>query len=79
MSRIPLKYCKACGGKRLYRYEEQARDGMARILRDRSRKRKDDFAMHVYRCPHKIGWHFGHDYETVKRIKAHCEGPLVSR
>jgi len=44
LRRVMLANCQPCG-KRLYRTRRKAR---------RSRKFR---RMHVYRCPHRIGWH----------------------
>ncbi len=70
MSRIKPVYCSECGGKRLYRSEIQARDGLGRILRIATDKREDNFSMCVFRCVRgNRGWHIGHDPAVRTLIK----------
>lgn len=71
MARIPLVYCKECNGKRLYRTEIQARDGLGRILREKTLTKRDD-VFGIYRCEHHPGfWHLGHDPKALKMLHDH--------
>lgn len=67
MARVPIKYCTACKGKRLYRTEVQARDGLGGMLRTRDVTPRDA-SMHPYKCPHQRGWHFGHDHKVIDAL-----------
>ena len=80
MSRIPPLYCQPCR-KRLYRSEEEARAALGTVMVGhwKDQHRATDYALMVYRCRKRVGWHIGHSSRTIKAIekwrKEHGENP----
>ena len=80
MSRIPPLYCQPCR-KRLYRSEEEARAALGTVMGGhwKDQHRATDYALMVYPCRVKRGYHIGHSSRTIKAIekwrKEHGEDP----
>ena len=74
MSRQKPMYCEQCRGKRLYKSEQQARDGMGRVMQERTIV-TSDLSLNVYECPHNQTangrplWHFGHNYAVDSALR----------
>lgn len=69
MSRIKATYCEPCGGKRIYRTEIQARDGLGRVIRMKGNLTKRDDTFGIYPCPNGTrGFHIGHDSIALKTL-----------
>lgn len=69
MSRPKLKTCETCE-KKLYTTEGSARSAIARTLKHEGFEgSRFDYAIHVYPCCARRGFHFGHDGKTMRIIE----------
>lgn len=70
MSRIPRISCEPCG-KRLYRSEAEARAALGTVMEGhwKGRSRGHDYALMVYRCKVRVGWHIGRSSRTIRLIE----------
>jgi len=55
--------CEQCG-KTAWRHRQSAENAMAAFRRKGLYLTKEG-RLHVYRCPHKNGWHFGHTHDAL--------------
>ena len=72
MSRIPKVYCAECRGKRLYHSERDAREALGRVMVGNweGTLGADSYALSVYPCPRRRGFHIGRNRRTIKAVTA---------
>lgn len=69
MARIPKIECTDCG-KRLYHTEEEARAALGNVVVGEWRNRLiRPYALTVYRCKRRKGWHIGHNARSIAFIE----------
>lgn len=72
MKHKPQEYCWPCQ-KRIYESEDEARQAIERLLRQRKKIPEYDYALRAYECRVSKGWHYGHSMATISVIKHFCE------